>query len=55
MSGREHNIIEVVRKTEIRYFTALPLSLHAAFLYQKLEELQNVYRIEWDLGCNLLP
>ena len=53
MNGREHNIVEIVRKTEIRYFTALSLSLLAVFL--KPEELQNTYRIEWDLGCNLLP
>ena len=47
--------MEVVRKTEIRYFTALSLSLHAIFLYQQPEELQNMCRIEWELGCNLLP
>lgn len=55
MNGREHDIIEVVGKTEIRYFISLLSSLHAAFLYPEREELQNVYRIKWDLGCDLLP
>lgn len=36
MNDREHDIVEAVVKTEIRDFTALSLSLHAAFMYQKL-------------------
>lgn len=54
MNDREHNIIEIVRKTEIRYFTVLFLSSMLLW-YLKSEEMQNMHRNEWDLGCNLLP
>lgn len=30
------------------------LSLHAAFMFEEPGEVQNMSRVEWDLGCNLL-